>query len=55
LSESALVDHPPQLAQGAGPGWSEAADGDAGVAGGLGLSVGVLVAHGVDEGASPWG
>ena len=55
VSESAVVDHPPQLAQGAGPGGSEAADRDAGVAGDLGVPAGVLVEHGVYEGAPPCG
>ena len=55
VSQSALVEHPPQLAQGAGSGRSEAADWDAGVAGDLGVGPGSVVERGVDDGALPWG
>ena len=55
VSESALVENPPQLTEGAGPGRSEAADRYAGVAGDLGVVPGALVEHGVDEGALAWG
>jgi Insertion element 4 transposase N-terminal len=55
VSEPALVEHPPQLAQDAGPGRSETADRDAGVAGNLGVPAGDLAEHGLYEGTAARG